>query len=68
MAQGLAPILRYKGMKLFKRDTAERRKDKEYDEAVNDRLRSVLSKDTVHEDAATVETRLRNMNYGSSRR
>lgn len=31
-------------------------------------MRSVLGKDTEHEDAQTVETRIRNMNYGSSRR
>ncbi len=32
-------------------------------------MRMILSKDTVHEDdAKTVEERLRNMNYGTSRR
>jgi hypothetical protein len=55
-------------MKLFKRDSEHKRVDRDYDELVQDRLRSVLSKDTKHEDAATVETRLRNMNYGTSRK
>jgi len=32
------------------------------------RMKSVLGKDTQHEDAKTVETRIRNLNYGSSRR
>lgn len=54
-------------MKLFKRDT-DKRRDREHDAAVNDRMRSVLAKDTEHEDPDTVETRLRNMNYGTSRK
>lgn len=54
-------------MKLFKRD-AEKRKDREHDAVVNDRMRSVLARDTEHEDPETVESRLRNMNYGTSRR
>jgi hypothetical protein len=56
-------------MKLFKKDGAEKRRDREHEDAVSNRMRMVLSKDTVHEDdAATVESRLRNMNYGTSRR
>ncbi len=57
-----------RNMRLFKRES-DKRRDREHDEAVNDRLRSVLAKDTEHQDDAdTVETRLRNMNYGTSRR
>lgn len=56
-------------MKLFNRDASKRReKDREHDAVVNDRMRSVLARDTEHEDPETVETRLRNMNYGTSRR
>jgi hypothetical protein len=55
-------------MRLFKRDTSGKRTDKDYDESVNDRMRAVLGKDTEHEDADTVETRIRNMNYGTSRK
>lgn len=56
-------------MKLFKKGKDDRRKDREHDDVVSNRMRMVLSKDTVHEDdAKTVENRLRNMNYGTSRR
>ena len=55
-------------MKLFKRGSEQKRVDRDYDELVNDRMRVVLSKDTEQEDAKTVETRLRNMNYGTSRK
>ncbi|MCB1246416.1 MAG: hypothetical protein KDB69_04040 [Acidimicrobiia bacterium] len=54
-------------MRLFKREP-EKRKDREHDDVVNDRMRAVLSKDTKLEDADTVESRLRNMNYGTSRK
>jgi hypothetical protein len=55
-------------MRLFKRDTSAKRTDRDHDESVNDRMRAILSKDTEHEDADTVESRLRNMNYGTSRK
>jgi len=56
-------------MKLFKRNADKRRdKDRAHDAVVNDRMRSVLARDTEHEDPETVEYRLRNMNYGTSRR
>jgi len=55
-------------MKLFKRDSEQKRVDRDYDELVNSRMRDVLSKDTEHEDPVTVENRLRNMNYGTSRK
>lgn len=55
-------------MKLFKRDSEQKRVDRDYDELVNSRMRIVLSKDTEQEDAVTVENRLRNMNYGTSRK
>jgi hypothetical protein len=55
-------------MRLFKRDTPAKRTDKDYDESVNDRMKTVLGKDTEHEDAKTVETRLRNLNYGTNRK
>lgn len=56
-------------MKLFKRThTDERRVDREYDEAVNDRMKSVLGKSTNHDDADAVEQRLRNMVYGTNKR
>lgn len=55
-------------MRLFKRDSEAKRTDEDYNESVNNRMRDVLGKDTEHEDAEKVETRLRNMNYGTSRR
>lgn len=56
-------------MKLFKRNTSdERRAEREYDDAVNDRLKSVLGKTTDHDDADAVEQRLRNMVYGTNKR
>lgn len=56
-------------MNFFKKGAADKRKDKEHNDVVSDRMRMVLSKDTVHtDDAETVENRLRNMNYGTSRR
>lgn len=56
-------------MKLFRRTTSdERREDREYDEAVNDRMRSVLNRSTQHDDATAVEQRLRNMAYGTNKR
>ncbi|GMR02056.1 MAG: hypothetical protein BMS9Abin20_0382 [Acidimicrobiia bacterium] len=56
-------------MKLFRKDTSEeRRADTEYDEAVNDRMKSVLGRPTDHDDAEVVEQRLRNMIYGTNKR
>ncbi len=56
-------------MKLFKKGAADKRRDREHDDVVSNRMRMVLAKDTVHDDdAETVENRLRNMNYGTSRR
>ena len=56
-------------MKLFRRTTEdERRADREYDEAVNDRMRSVLSRSIESDEAAVVEQRLRNMVYGTNKR
>jgi hypothetical protein len=56
-------------MKLFKRNTSdEQRADREYDEAVNDRMKSVLGRETDHDDASVVEQRLRNMMYGTNKK
>ena len=55
-------------MRLFNRGNTTKRADRAHDEQVSERMRIVLNKDTEHEDAKTVETRIRNMNYGSSRK
>jgi hypothetical protein len=56
-------------MKLFRRTTPdERRADREYDETVNYRMKSVLNRSTDHDDADVVEQRLRNMVYGTNKR
>lgn len=56
-------------MKLFRRNTSEeRREDRDYDEAVNDRMKSVLGRSTDHDDATAVEQRLRNLSYGTNKR
>jgi hypothetical protein len=56
-------------MKLFRRTTSdERRADREYDEAVNHRMKSVLGRSTDYDEAAVVEQRLRNMVYGTNKR
>ena len=56
-------------MKLFRRTTSdERREDRDYDEAVNDRMKSVLNRSTTHDDATLVEQRIRNMSYGTNKR
>jgi hypothetical protein len=56
-------------MRLFKRNhTDERREEREYDDAVNDRMKSVLGKSTNHDEADVVEQRLRNMVYGTNKR
>ena len=43
-------------MKLFKRNTSEeQRADAEHDEAVNNRMKNVLNRETNHDDASAVE-------------
>lgn len=55
-------------MKLFRRDsTTSKAQDRAYDNAVNDRMRIVLGRETDHDDAQTVENRLRNMVYGTNK-
>jgi hypothetical protein len=55
-------------MKLFKRgSTTSKAEDRAYSNAVNDRMRTVLSRETHHDDAETVENRLRNMVYGTNK-
>jgi len=56
-------------MKLFRRSTSEeRRADREYDETVNNRMKSVLGRETEHDNADAVEKRLRNMVYGTNKK
>lgn len=56
-------------MKLFKRGiTASRREDLAYAEAASRRMQYMLTHTTYQDDAQTVETRLRNMLYGSHKR
>jgi hypothetical protein len=56
-------------MKLFRKNTSEeRRADREYDESVNHRMKTVLGRPTNHDDAELVEQRLRNMVYGTNKR
>lgn len=55
-------------MKLFRRgSTTSKAEDQAYSDAVNDRMRIVLSRETSHDDAETVENRLRNMVYGTNK-
>jgi len=55
-------------MKLFKRSASTTKEDdRAYSESVNDRMRIVLSRETQHDDAETVENRLRNMVYGTNK-
>ena len=55
-------------MKIFKRNSAaEKREDEAQNDLFNDRMRSVLSRETKHDDAAKVESRLRNMAYGTNK-
>jgi hypothetical protein len=55
-------------MKLFKRSsTTSKEEDRAYSESVNDRMRIVLARETHHDDAETVENRLRNMVYGTNK-
>ena len=55
-------------MRLFKRGTTDKLADRKHLENVNDRLRLLVSKETEYEDPSSVEARLRNMNYGTSRK
>ena len=56
-------------MKLFRRTTSdERREDRDYDEAVNDRMKSVLGRSIDRDEAALVEQRIRNLSYGTNKR
>jgi hypothetical protein len=68
LAQATPRLDRYSRMKLFSRENTSKRSERAHNEHVTERMKSVLSKDTQHADAETVETRIRNMNYGSSRR
>lgn len=55
-------------MKLFRKGTTTtKREDRAHDEAVANRMRSVLSRETNHDDAKIVEDRLRNMAYGTNK-
>lgn len=55
-------------MKLFRKGTATSKADDlAHSEAVNDRMRNVLSRETHKDDAETVENRLRNMVYGTNK-
>jgi hypothetical protein len=55
-------------MKLFRKGTqTSKAEDRAYDAAVNDRMRLVLARETQHDDAETVENRLRNMVYGTNK-
>ena len=55
-------------MKLFKRGESDpKRNEADRANAVTERMRAVLDRETTHDDAATVENRLRNMVYGSNK-
>ena len=55
-------------MKLFRKSSAASKEaDRAYSESVNDRMRIVLGRETQHDDAETVENRLRNMVYGTNK-
>ena len=55
-------------MKLFRKGSAtSKREDRAYEDAVADRMRNVLARETNHDDAETVEIRLRNMIYGTNK-
>jgi hypothetical protein len=55
-------------MKLFRRgSTTSEAEDRAHSATVNDRMRIVLARETDHDDAETVENRLRNMVYGSNK-
>lgn len=55
-------------MSMFRRSKTDKQTDRQHDENVSDRLRTLILKDTKYEDPESVEVRLRNMNYGTSRR
>jgi hypothetical protein len=68
MAQAMGQLSRYAPMKLFNRVGTGKRADRAYDEQVSERMRVVSNTQVTREDPETVETRIRNLNYGSSRR
>jgi hypothetical protein len=55
-------------MRLFNRGGITKRADRAHEEQVTERMRVVLNAKVTTEDPETVETRIRNLNYGSSRR
>ena len=55
-------------MGIFNRGSSTKRSEREHNQHVSERMRVVLNKEVDREDAETVETRIRNMNYGSSRK
>ncbi len=67
MAQAAADRNRYAPMKFFNREKASKRADRVHNENVSERMRVVLSRELELQDAEKVETRLRNLHYGSSR-
>ena len=53
---------------MFRRASSTTKEDdRAYSESVNDRMRIVLARETPHDDAETVENRLRNMVYGTNK-
>jgi hypothetical protein len=68
MPQAVTKPSRYTRMGIFKRGSTTKRADRAHDEHVSERMRAVLNKKVDREDAETVETRIRNLNYGSSRK
>ncbi len=47
---------------------SSKRDDEAYVTAINDRMKKVLAQETDHDDAEVVETRLRNMIYGTNKK
>jgi hypothetical protein len=55
-------------MKLFKRGaTTSKAEDRAHEAVANDRMRNVLARETAYDDPETVESRLRNMVYGTNK-
>ncbi len=55
-------------MSIFNRGSSTKRSEHAHNEHVSERMRVVLGKEVDREDAETVENRIRNLNYGSSRK
>jgi hypothetical protein len=55
-------------MSIFNRGSSTKRSERAHNEHVSERMRVVLNKEVDREDAETVENRIRNLNYGSSRK